>query len=95
MSEKVRTDSVTVLGHLPDDHDTIPYAPPSGFIWMVSSSLGGNFETYEIADVRVALSGEALDFSMTLADAILLRDLLDRTISTMEDGVSDYEAFEV
>lgn len=88
----IRQDTVQIIGKLPDDADTIPITPPNGFIWITGGSIGGVYEAYGIADVRVRNGSKSMDFVITLADAISLRGLLDQAISAMQD--SEDKAFE-
>lgn len=85
----VRRDAVTIIGNLPDDPDQLPVMPPNGFIWMASGIWHGKMESYGLAEVRVSHAGKTLDFAMTLADAHLLRALLDDVIDDMRAAIDD------
>ncbi|WP_313352796.1 hypothetical protein [Paracoccus sp. (in: a-proteobacteria)] len=83
-----RDQAVVVIGHLPDEPDAIPVTPPAGFIWMVGGRWWGEIESYGIADVRISIAGETLDFTITLEDAKSLHALLEQTIEDMRQGFS-------
>ncbi|WJS86731.1 hypothetical protein [Paracoccus sp. TOH] len=84
----IREQGTVVLGNLPDDPDSIPATPPAGFVWMQGGCWWGQIESYGIADVRISVAGEVLDFVITLEDAISLRSLLDQTIQDMQEAPS-------
>lgn len=86
---KVRQDAVSLLGVLPDNPDAIPLSPPEGFIWITGGCIGGPYENYGVAECRVQIGRKRLDFDMTLADALSLRELLDQAIDTMRECGDD------
>jgi hypothetical protein len=86
MTEPKTHNGITILGKLPDEPDDIPVTPPSGFIWLQGGTWHGNGYAYGIADGRVRVGSETVDFVLTLDDALALRDLLHHIIEAMDEG---------
>jgi hypothetical protein len=83
MSEGTLFNSVGFIGVLPDDPDRIPITPPCGLFWINPAAVSDGNEMYGLAEVRVALKGQVLDFAITLADAIAIHSLLEEAIDAM------------
>ena len=86
MSSEVTNQTVSFIGDLPEDPDLIPLAPPCGFIWMLGSALCGTGEAYGTTDVRVSYKGRTMDFVMTYADVLCLRQLVEEALDGMRNS---------